>query len=258
MDQSIVILGVNVAVCTFGQAVEKLEWFIGDGRSSTVFFANAHTLNLAHKDRGYKAILNTADLVLEDGFGAALAARILGQPIDNLGGGTELVPYLFRRAQSRGYRFYLLGGKPGVAQRAAANLLRRYPGLCIVGTRHGYVKDEETQQLIVEINRTSPDVLLVGMGNPLQERWLSQNKDRLCVPLSLGVGGLFDIFSGELKKIPRWLWRIIRMEWMFIVLMQPHKWRRYFVGIPIFLVRVIKQRFAVPDSIPDGSELEPA
>ena len=258
VDQSISILGVDIVICTFLQAVEMLERAVDDRKRWIVFFVNAHTINLAYEDPDYRAILNTADLVLEDGFGTALAGRILGQHLDNIGGGTEIIPYLFQRAQSRGYRFYLLGGNPGVAQRAAVNLLRKYPGLHIVGTRHGYFEDEENPRLIAEINRASPDVLLVGMGNPLQEQWLSQNQDRLHVPLSLGVGGLFDIFSGDLKKIPRWLWRIIHMEWMFIALVQPHKWRRYFVGAPTFLVRVIRQRFAVPDSIFDDSEPKPA
>ena len=258
MDQTLSILGVKVVVCTFSQAIEELEHSIRDGKGRTVFFANAHTINLAYEDSHYRAILNTADLVLQDGFGTALAARILGHRLENIGGGTEVVPHLFRRAQSRGYKFYLLGSKPGVAEQAAVNLLGEYPGLRIVGTHHGYIEDKDNAGLIAEINRANPDVLLVGMGNPRQEQWLNQHAGQIHVPLSLGVGGLLDIFSGELKKIPRWLWRIIRMEWMFIVLVQPHKWRRYFVGIPMFLVRVIKQRFAVPDSISDGSELEPA
>src|SRR5262249_42842994 len=139
----------------------------------------------------------------------------------------------------RGYRYFLLGGSPGTPERAATLLERDFPGIHIAGHCHGYVSLGEARDVVATINRARPEMLLVAMGNPLQERWLHDHLDALRVPVSVGVGGLFDHWAGSLHRAPLWV-RRLGIEWAQLLLQQPHKWRRYVLGNPKFIVRAIR------------------
>lgn len=246
MGSSVSILGVRVDRHTTASAIRRFEEFIAAGNPHRVFIVNAHTLNLAFEDSAYTEILNSADLVLNDGTGVNWAARVLdGRPFEENLVGTDLIPRFCAIARERGYALYLLGGKPGIAERAAATLDRLYPGLKIAGFHHGYFAEEETDKIISSINALAPQVLLVAFGNPRQEECIHRHGPRLTAPLCIGVGGLFDYLSGELIRAPRWM-RASGIEWTFILLLQPHKWKRYLLGNPKFVLRVLKwkrQRF---------------
>jgi len=154
---------------------------------------------------------------------------------DNLVG-TDLMPELFVATAGRGYRYYLLGATPETIERAAATAKAAFPGWEQAGYHHGYVI-EDSAEAIADINRCKPHVLLVGMGNPLQERWIHDHLHELEVPLSVGVGGLFDHWGGNLTRAPLWV-RRLGIEWLQILLQQPHKWQRYLIGNWKFLLRV--------------------
>lgn len=234
------LLGVRVTDATRQEAVELMDgWIRGrDGRARAVFIVNAHTLNLAWEDPGYRAVLNGADVVFADGSGARLAARLRGVRLrDNLVG-TDLVPYQASIPRARGYGYYLLGGAPGTAARAAERFARQFPGIRIAGHHHGYVDRVQSASVVATINDTGADVLLVGMGNPLQERWIAEWLPALRVPVCLGVGGLFDHWAGGLRRAPVWV-RSLGVEWVQLLLQQPHKWRRYLLGNPKFVARAI-------------------
>ena len=185
--------------------------------------------------------VNRGHLVLNDGTGVRWAARWQGQPFEHNHVGTDLVPDLCGEGLRWGMRVFLLGGRPGVAERAAGALVSRFPGVVIAGHHHGYVGLSDDERVCRTINEARPDLLLVAMGNPLQEMWIDRNLRGLERGVALGVGGLFDHLAGSLRRAPRWV-RSAGCEWVQILLQQPHKWRRYVLGNPVFLYRMIVGR----------------
>jgi N-acetylglucosaminyldiphosphoundecaprenol N-acetyl-beta-D-mannosaminyltransferase len=239
------ILGVSVANVTKREAIALMDaWIRGyDGRGRAVFIANAHTLNLAHEDATYRRILNSADVVFGDGAGVRLAVRLRGVRMkDNLVG-TDLMPLFLRAKRKRGYRYFLLGGAPGVPERAVARVEQTIPGVQIVGHHHGYLDEAESRAVVAQINACAPDLLLVAMGNPRQERWIHDHLDKLLVPVSVGVGGLVDHWAGNLRRAPLWV-RRRGIEWVQLLLQQPRKWRRYMLGNPKFVFRALSDAHA--------------
>jgi len=244
-DRTISVLGVKITDVTLRRAVELIESAIHryDGRTRNVFFVNAHTLNLAAADPSFRRVLDTADYVFGDGTGVRWAARLKGIRVrDNLVG-TDLVPELFRTTAGRGYRYYLLGADPETIRQAAAYAEEQFPGWVQAGYHHGYLMSEELNRKVVrQINRARPDVLMVGMGNPLQERWLHDHQAELQVPVCMGLGGIFGYWAGGLRRSPLWL-RRLGAEWIGILLQQPRKVRRYLLGNPLFLWRALRDKF---------------
>ena len=243
-DRVLTVLGVDITDVTRHRAVELVEEMICqyDGRTRSIFFVNAHTLNLAAVDQEYQAVLNRADHVFGDGTGVRWASRLGGTCVrDNLVG-TDLVPTLFDETAGRGYRYFLLGADAATIGRAARRAEERFPGWSQAGYHHGYLSDPKlTADVIRRINAARPDVLLVGMGNPLQERWIHQHRDELNVPVCLGVGGLFGYWGGDLQRAPSWM-RRWGCEWLGILLQQPGKARRYLLGNPLFLARILQDQ----------------
>lgn len=220
------------------------EWLDArDGRTRSVFFVNAHTLNLACDDPAYRRTLGGADVVFGDGTGVRWAARALhgARLVDNVNG-TDLVPALLGRG--RGRRYFLLGGTPAMIERAAAHARSAFPAWEQVGHHHGYLAGAaDTDVVLATIRDARPDLLLVGMGNPTQERWIASVRDRLSVPVAMGVGGLFAYWSGDLDRAAPWI-RRLGFEWVHLVVRQPRKLGRYLVGNPRFLLRVAATRLA--------------
>lgn len=232
------VLGVRVANLSQSGALAQLEDMASadDGVSRGLYIVNAHTLNLAFDDPGYRRVLNQGHAVYGDGTGVRWAARAQGVRMrDNLVG-TDLVPALFETTAGRGYRYFLLGSTEETIAHAAARAREMFPGWEQAGFHHGYVI-EDSAEAIEKINAARPHVLLVGMGNPLQERWIHDHLHELAVPLSIGVGGLFDHWGGNLERAPLWV-RRLGVEWLQILLQQPHKWRRYLIGNWKFLARI--------------------
>lgn len=234
------ILGVQVSNFSRRDAIELITRIIGSGarKCHPIFIVNAHSLNLASANPEYRRVLNAAHRVFGDGTGVRWAARLRGVQLkDNLVG-TDLVPALFRETADLGYRYFLLGGEERIIKQAAPVCARLYPGWHQCGFHHGYVSEAATPKLIETINTASPHVLLVGMGNPLQELWIHRHRESLKVPVCIGVGGLFHFWAGDLVRAPPWV-RHNGFEWVQILLQQPHKWRRYLVGNPLFLTRIL-------------------
>jgi N-acetylglucosaminyldiphosphoundecaprenol N-acetyl-beta-D-mannosaminyltransferase len=236
---TVTLLGVRLTNADNREAVSLIaSWIEARARARALFIANAHTLNLAWEDPEYRCVLNAGDAVFGDGTGVRLAARLRGVRMrDNLVG-TDLVPLFLHTYRQRGYRYFLLGGAPGTAARAAARLRRDLPDIQVVGEHHGYFDAAGARRVIGAINAAEPDVLLVAMGNPRQERWIHDNLAALRVPVSVGVGGLFDHWAGNLRRASATV-RRLGMEWVQLLIQQPHKWRRYINGNPKFVVRAI-------------------
>lgn len=240
--RSVSILGVRIANLSVAQAIDVLHGAIDDrsGVTRAIYIVNAHTLNLASTLSGYRNVLNDAAYVFADGTGARWAARWSGTPLQANLVGTDLIPALFARTAGQRYRYFMLGGDQSAIERAARASRRLHPGWKLAGFHHGYVwNTQATEEVIDQINRARPHLLLVGMGNPLQEQWIHQNRHRLTVPVAIGVGGLFDHWAGNLTRAPAWV-RRHGLEWAQLLLQQPHKWRRYLVGNPLFVARVVR------------------
>ncbi len=148
----------------------------------------------------------------------------------------DLVEQLTRLSHEKGYRLYFLGAAPGVAERAAQNLLVKYPHAQIVGVQHGYFQAADEPAIAAQIAASRPDVLLIGMGMPRQEKWAWAHRDALGVPVMIGVGGSFDVYAGVVKRAPRWMQRT-GCEWLWRLIQDPRKIRKV-RNLPRFAWRV--------------------
>ncbi len=244
-DRRLSILGVEITDVSKSRAIELIEQAIRSGERCTqsFFFVNAHTLNLAAADRSFRRLLGESDYVFGDGTGVRWAARLQGICVrDNLNG-TDLIPSLMRATAGRGYRYFLLGADQDTIGRAADYALRQFPGWEQVGCHHGYLHDRNANaEAIKHVHRARPDVLLVGMGNPIQEQWVRRHQSELNVPVCMAIGGLFDFWAENVSRAPRWL-RKLGHEWIWRIVQRPgDKWRRYLLGNPLFLARVLRER----------------
>jgi N-acetylglucosaminyldiphosphoundecaprenol N-acetyl-beta-D-mannosaminyltransferase len=237
---------VGVNPLTVDELHAEIERLVRGAEHGLVLNVNAHCLNLCYEDPKLRKFLNGAEVVFCDGAGVVLAARMLGRRIPERITYADWIWQLADLAAARGFSLYFLGARPGVAQEAAKRLRVRYPDLEIAGVRHGYfdhsARSPENEAVVEEINAAAPDILLAGLGMPLQERWLMENWQRLDVRVALNCGGVFDYVSGRVRRGPRAL-TDNGFEWLARLLVEPRRlWRRYLIGNPLFLLRVLKQR----------------
>jgi N-acetylglucosaminyldiphosphoundecaprenol N-acetyl-beta-D-mannosaminyltransferase len=234
------LFGLDIANMTMREAIELLEQSIRADKSTAVFYVNPDCLNKIFSDQEYFRILKQGDLVLPDGIGLTIAGNMLQTPLKENVNGTDMLPFLCEMAAREDYSLFLLGGRPGVADTMAEKLQTTY-GVTVAGTAHGYFdRETENEQICRRINASGARILLVAFGAPLQEKWIHANRAQLQANVLMGVGGLFDFYSGKTRRAPRWL-REIGLEWLYRMLQEPGRmWRRYVIGNPLFLYRVTK------------------
>jgi exopolysaccharide biosynthesis WecB/TagA/CpsF family protein len=239
---TIEILGVPVARLDATEALQRIERLYDRETPALVAYVNAHTLNLASRDAGYRAVLNKSDLVLNDGSGVGLAARIKGSSFPENLNGSDFNPRIVELAAAKGWPVFLLGAGAGVAERAGAELTRRYPGLVVAGTHEGFFPPEAASGVAEAVRASGAGLVMVAMGNPRQELWLSRYLEASGVRLGVGVGAFFDFTVGVVPRAPAWMNRL-GIEWIYRLAQEPARmWRRYIVGNPAFLYRVLKSR----------------
>ena len=241
-DSRLAILGVSIVDASMSEAIETVHAMLRrhDGCTRRVYFVNAHSLNIAASNPGYRKILNAGDVVFGDGTGVRWAARLRGVRLRDNINGTDFIPSLLQATARWRHSCFLLGGDALTIQLAADFARRTFPSWRLSGWHHGYLADEATDAaVVVRINQVKPDLLLVGMGNPLQEQWIDRHLPALRVPVCIGVGGLFDFWAGNVSRSPRWL-RWLGHEWLWRLLQEPRRMaRRYLVGNPLFLARML-------------------
>lgn len=239
---TIEVLGVPVAKLRPDAALAEIVRIYESGEPSLVAYANAHTLNLAMTDPEFREVLLRAPLVLNDGAGIALAARINGDRFPANLNGSDLNPLILGLAAERGWPAYLVGARPGVAERAAAAMIERFPALKVVGCRDGYWSPAETGPVVDAIRSSGAAVVMAALGNPLQEKWLDRYLGRMGARLGVGVGAFLDFAAGEVPRAPAWMNRS-GIEWVFRLAQEPGRlWKRYVLGNPVFLARVLRMR----------------
>lgn len=232
------ILGVEIDNLSLKEAVNEIGRLVKTGSPSLIVTANPEIIWVARKDPYFAECLRAAKLVTADGIGVVLAARILGTPVKQRVTGIDLTTALFAEAVKKNYKFYFVGGRPGIAERAAEQITSRYPGIQILGVQHGYFKDDT--EIIADISEKKPDILLVALGMGKQEKWIRERVKSAGVPVSIGVGGSFDVFSGEVRRAPVWMQKA-GVEWLYRLICQPSRIGRM-LQLPKFLVAVIISR----------------
>jgi N-acetylglucosaminyldiphosphoundecaprenol N-acetyl-beta-D-mannosaminyltransferase len=239
-EKCVDIVGVPTGIYTMTTLLARIEALIAAPGCAVGHGVNAHVINLACGVPEFLEALRQADLLYADGASLILASRFLrGHHLPEKLTTTDIWPKMCEMAVQHGYRCFLLGGEPGLAERAADQVRHRYHGLDIVGTHHGYF-DFEDEQLIDEINAVRPDILWVGMGDPRQVLWSAKWRHQLEASLVLTCGGMFKIVAGELERLaPKW--RQNGFEWAYRLWQEPSTWQRYLVGLPVFGVRVLGQ-----------------
>lgn len=234
------IFGVNIKNVSMDSALSHIDGDIKAGRQTSIFFANAHTLNLAYDDNAFRNTLNSVDYVFPDGSGIEVACRRTGIRRKGNINGTDMLPLLCEQLARNGQGIYMLGGEEGIAEGAMASMLRRDKSLQSAGTHNGFFDKDNCGGLIEKINNSGADILLVGMGQPLQEEWVIKNRHKLKVAVVMAVGGLFDFYADKVSRAPIWL-RELGMEWTWRLIQEPGRmWKRYIIGNPLFLIRLRK------------------
>ena len=220
------ILSVNFDNISHSQALERLLVFLDSNKPNTVFTPNPEMVMLAQKNKKFCSVLNSADLVLPDGIGIVYASRLTKSKIPKRVTGIDLLTSLLPHIASSGHSLYFLGAAPGVAETAAARLKAQFKELSIAGVHHGFFKDEDDVRIIAGINASKADILLVGLGFPRQEEWIFRHKDKINSKILMGVGGSFDVLSGNLSRAPK-LFQKLGLEWFFRLMRQPSRiWRQ--------------------------------
>ena len=211
-----------------------------------VSFVNVDCVNKACRNQEYREALVTSDLRLADGIGLRIAGKILGNEVRQNVNGTDMFPRLCARLEDQKESLFLLGGKPGIADGVARWVKEGFPELTIAGIRHGFFEASEEGAIVEEINRSGATILLVAFGAPKQELWIRKQLKELKVRSALGVGGLFDFYSGMMPRAPQWV-RELGMEWAYRLAKEPGRmWKRYVLGNGIFLFMVMLSRFRRP------------
>lgn len=235
------ILGMLFDSVTMDQATEKAIDYLNYNKLHLIFTANPEIVMLGKENSEFLNIINSGNLIVADGIGVVIGSKILGNPLPERVAGYDLVQKVFEKIKDTNKSVYFFGAAPGVAKKAAKRMRVKYPGLNIVGIQDGYFTKEEEERILSNINELKPDILLVGLGAPKQENWLYKNKDKLNVKLAIGVGGSFDVMSGEIKRAPK-LFIKLGLEWLYRLITQPSRIKRM-IKLPIFLVEVFISKF---------------
>lgn len=236
------VLGIPVDNLTMDEALDEIMARLAGQSSTQLCFLNADCVNLACRDPHYRDTLCGADLSLADGIGLKLAGSLLGQPIRQNVNGTDLFPRLCARLENTGQGVFLLGGRPGVAEGVRDWIREHCPGVVVSGLHHGYFAAHEQTEVLRQVSSSGASLLLVAMGSPRQDNWIREHLAATGVRLAMGVGGLFDFYSGRIPRAPLWV-REIAMEWFYRFMQEPGRmWKRYFLGNGLFLARVCLAR----------------
>ena len=207
-----------------------------------VYFVNAHCVNVAARNPGYAQILKSSPFLFADGAGMALAARVTGKKLSHNVNGTDLFPELCAIAAALSVPVAFLGARPGIAAACATQMQQKHPGLEVAWVADGYLKQEEEESRLQELNASGARILFIAKGVPEQELWISTHAARLSAPVVLGVGALFDFYSGAIPRAPLYL-RKLRLEWLYRLWCEPRRlFRRYVLGNPEFIMRVLLWR----------------
>ena len=232
------VMGVAFDNVTMAEALERAKELLDRPGADYCVTPNAEIVYEAMHDEGFRAILNGADLVLPDGAGTVLGAKLLGTPLKEKVAGIDFASNLLGVLAASGKTLYLLGSKPGIGEKAAEKMLEMHPKLQICGVADGYFKDEGP--VVEKINAVRPDVLFVCLGAPKQEKFMHEHRNELDVRLMIGLGGSLDGFAGTVRRAPKWMIRL-QLEWLYRLIKEPRRIGRM-MRLPKFVLAVLARR----------------
>lgn len=232
------VLGIRYDNVTMEQAVELGCKLMNGDKAAYCVTPNAEMAYEALHSSEIRELLNGADLILPDGAGVVLGAKIIKRPLKQKVAGIEFAQNILPKMESTEKRLYLLGSKPGVAEAAAEKMLEKYPKLQICGTADGYFKDEA--EVVRKINEAQADVLFACLGFPKQEHFMRNHQSELNVRLMIGLGGTLDGIAGNIKRAPRWMIRL-QLEWLYRLIKEPKRLGRM-MRLPKYVFAAVKVR----------------
>jgi N-acetylglucosaminyldiphosphoundecaprenol N-acetyl-beta-D-mannosaminyltransferase len=240
MNNKVVLFEIGVSSLDKVETVNKILEFAQRGKRKVATYLNAHCINVSFIDREYKEIIKNVDLLYVGGMGVIWAARFLGRLLPERVNILDFFDLLVRGLREKRITIYLLGGTQNIAKKAEEVLRKK--GLIILGSRGGFFDKIEEKEIIREIDILKPDILMVGMGVPQQEKWIQSNLRELNTNLCWAVGGVFDLLAGHLKRAPKWVINC-GLEWLYLWLQDPRKLLgRYLLGNPLFVYRVLESK----------------
>ena len=231
------VVGTAFDDFTLEEAVQNCMSIIESGGKGYVATPNPEIVMLAKKSAALAAALENAAMVLADGVGITIGAKIIGRPLRARIPGIDFMSAVFEKMAASGKSVFLFGAKPGIAEKAGERLAEQY-GLLIAGTADGYFTDSE--HIINKVNEAAPDVLVVCLGAPKQELWMVENLERLNVKVCVGLGGALDVYSGEVKRAPA-AFRKMGLEWFYRLITDPRRIKRM-IKLPVFIFLAIGQK----------------
>ncbi len=238
--EKVEVLGVNFDNVNMDEAVAKCEEMLNGDKANLIVTPNPEIVMKAKEDEEFKKIINErASLVVPDGIGIIKGATILGTPLKERVAGYDLICNLLEKYKDGSKTFYFWGSKPGVAEIAKTKMEEKYPDIKIVGVDDGYFDDAKKQEIISKIEKLKPDILLVGVGFPKQEKLISELLDKNIFKIAIGCGGSIDVLSGTVKRAPK-LFIKLHVEWAWRLIKQPTRIGRMMV-LPKFLKEVKKE-----------------
>lgn len=246
------ILGVAVDRVDMSSAASRISEMIAAHREAAasgaplppvghVITANTEMVMMARGNPALAEVFAAASLVVPDGIGLVWAAGVFGDPLPERVAGIDLMEEVLAACTRHGWRPFLLGAAPGVAEEAGRLLQRRYPDLEMAGWHHGYFEPGQTADILACIEASEADLLLVALGAPRQEEWIAAHRRLLRVPVAIGVGGSLDVWAGHAPRAPRW-WREAGLEWLYRLLRQPRRAVRM-LALPRFAATVFWTRW---------------
>lgn len=235
------ILTLNINNITMHEMINQLtDSLKKKDQKKLIYTPNAEITVKAYDNPNFSRLLNRADYLIPDGAGLLLAAKVLGQPLKQRVAGYDLMVNLLKEIANKDISVYFLGGKPDIIKLAVENINDNLPEIDIAGFHHGYLNQSLKDKIITDINKKSPDILMVGMGVPLQEKFFDNNFNKLNIKIGITVGGSFDIISGQSKRAPLWMQKYY-LEWFYRLLKEPKRIKRM-LSLPKFLYLVFKEK----------------
>lgn len=236
MDRNLVkIQGFDVDSFTFEQAV---DWaYSKHGQIVTI---NPEMISAAQKNSDFAEIINSAELVVADGIGVEIGLKILGYKVKRIAG-IDLGKALVEKFTASGKSVAMIGAKPGVVDSAIENLSKEYKNLNVVYSHDGYFDNDE--DIIESVISANPDLILVALGSPKQEFFIHNIKEKLPNSTLIGLGGSFDVWAGVVERAPI-IYQKLGLEWLYRTLKEPKRFKRIFPTLPLFVLKVLKERFS--------------
>lgn len=232
------ILGTRIDYLGLDESLKKISEALLTGKEQRIVTANPELIYKADKDNKLQGMINSADLVLPDGIGVVWAARQFGYRLPERVTGIDLTLKLLEEGNKKGWRIFLLGARPGVAQQAVSKQARNYPGI-VFCCHHGYFTEDEEPSVLKRIRKFAPDLLLVGLGAPRQEFFNATNTG--IARIKMGVGGTIDVLAGEVKRAPQFF-RKHNLEWLYRLITNPARISRQAI-LPLYVFKVLRKKY---------------